>query len=91
MRREGRRCRTCERRSAEDQEALKRMKRGKGFGPDDILVKVWRCLGETGVGFLPRLFNNISERGEGGKKSRRMEEAPRAILYEEVWSGRTVC
>lgn len=28
---------------------MKRMKRGKVVGPDDIHVEVWRCLGEKAV------------------------------------------
>ena len=41
--------------------ALKRMKSNKAVGPDDIPVEAWRCLGEVGVEFLTRLFNNILE------------------------------
>ena len=39
--------------------ALKRMKRGKALGPDDIPVEVWKCLGEVAVEFLTGLFNRI--------------------------------
>ena len=41
--------------------ALKRMKSGKAVGRDDIPVEVWKCLGETAVDFLTRLFNRILE------------------------------
>ena len=41
---------------AEVRRALKRMKREKADGPDDILVEVWKCLGEVAVKFLTRTF-----------------------------------
>ena len=37
------------------------MKSGGVFGPDDIPVEVWKCLGEVAVDFLIRLFNRILE------------------------------
>ena len=39
-------------RKADMSRALKRMKSGKTFGPDDILVEPWKCLGEVAVEFL---------------------------------------
>ena len=39
--------------------AMKKMKKGKAVGPDDIPVEAWLCLGEIGVRFLFRLFNRI--------------------------------
>ncbi|KAK3568207.1 hypothetical protein QTP86_000216 [Hemibagrus guttatus] len=36
-------------RKDEVRKALKRMKSGKAFGPDDIPVEVWKCLGEAAV------------------------------------------
>ena len=38
---------------------MKRMKRGKAVGPDDIPAEAWSCLGELAVDFLAGLFNNI--------------------------------
>ncbi|KAK3511554.1 hypothetical protein QTP70_009660 [Hemibagrus guttatus] len=37
------------------------MKSGKAVGPDDILVEVWKCLGEAAVEFLTSLFNRVLE------------------------------
>lgn len=34
---------------------MKRMKRGKVVGPDDIHVEAWRCLGEKAVDLLTTL------------------------------------
>ncbi|KAK3543056.1 hypothetical protein QTP70_010554 [Hemibagrus guttatus] len=34
---------------------------GKAVGPDDILVEVWKCLGEAAVEFLTSLFNRVLE------------------------------
>ncbi|XP_062866594.1 uncharacterized protein LOC134329279, partial [Trichomycterus rosablanca] len=41
--------------------ALKRMKKGKAVGPDNIPVEVWKCLGEMAVRFLTQLLNAIVE------------------------------
>jgi SNF2 family DNA or RNA helicase len=40
-------------------EALKKMKVGKAMGPDDIPIKVWRCLGDLAIVWLTKMFNNI--------------------------------
>ncbi|MCJ8742453.1 hypothetical protein PDJAM_G00082260 [Pangasius djambal] len=37
------------------------MKSGKAVGSDDILVEVWKCLGEAAVEFLTSLFNRLLE------------------------------
>ena len=37
--------------------ALRRMKKGKAVGPDELPVEVWKCMGEMGIEFLTRLFN----------------------------------
>ncbi|KAK3570786.1 hypothetical protein QTP86_025427 [Hemibagrus guttatus] len=54
--------------------ALKRMKSGKAVGPDDILVEVWKCLGEAAVEFLTSLFNRVLE------SERMPEEWRRSVL-----------
>ncbi|PWZ33919.1 hypothetical protein Zm00014a_015628 [Zea mays] len=43
----------------EVKEALKRMKGGKAMGPDGIPIEVWRCLGDTAIVWLTKLFNHI--------------------------------
>ncbi|KAK9127965.1 hypothetical protein Syun_016762 [Stephania yunnanensis] len=50
---------TCNIRIVEVKEALKRMKIGKACGPDEIPIKVWKCLGEIGLTWLTKLFNKI--------------------------------
>lgn len=45
----------------EVRKALKRMRRGKAVGPDNISVEAWRRLGEVVVEFLIRFFNKILE------------------------------
>jgi hypothetical protein len=40
-------------------EAFKKMKTGKALGPDDIPIKVWRCLGDIAIVWLTKLFNTI--------------------------------
>ena len=43
----------------EIREALKKMANGKTVGPDQIPVKVWKCMGEEGLEWLTELFNVI--------------------------------
>ncbi|KAK3563688.1 hypothetical protein QTP86_034395 [Hemibagrus guttatus] len=61
-------------RKDEVRKALKRMKSGKAVGPDDILVEVWKCLGEAAVEFLTSLFNRVLE------SERMAEEWRRSVL-----------
>ena len=39
--------------------ALRRMKKGKADGPDNLRVKVWKCMGKIGIEFLTTLFNKL--------------------------------
>ena len=39
--------------------ALRRMKKGKEVGPDELPVEVWKCMGKMGIKFLTRLFNKL--------------------------------
>ncbi|KAK3544010.1 hypothetical protein QTP70_033140, partial [Hemibagrus guttatus] len=48
-------------RKDEVRKALKKMKRGKAVGPDDITVEVWKYLGKAAVEFLTSLFNRVLE------------------------------
>jgi hypothetical protein len=43
----------------EVKDALKRMKRGKAMGPDEIPIEVWRSLGDVAIVWLTKLFNPI--------------------------------
>jgi hypothetical protein len=40
-------------------EDLKKIKTDKALGPDDIPIKVWRCLGDIAIMWLTKLFNTI--------------------------------
>jgi hypothetical protein len=40
-------------------EALKMIKTSKALGPDDILIEIWRCLGDITIVWLTKLFNTI--------------------------------
>ena len=35
------------------------MNKGKAIGPDELPVKVWKCMGDMGIKFLTRLFNRL--------------------------------
>ena len=39
--------------------ALRRTKKDKAVGPDELPVEVWKCMGKTGIEFLTRLFNRL--------------------------------
>ena len=39
--------------------ALRRMKKDKAVGPDELPIEVWKCMGEMGIEFLTRLFNRL--------------------------------
>ena len=42
-------------------ENMQRMKNGKAVGPGDIPVDVWKCLGESALKFLTKLYNRTME------------------------------
>ena len=39
--------------------ALRRMKKGKAFGPGELPVEIWKRMREMGITFLTRLFNRL--------------------------------
>ena len=39
--------------------ALRRMKKGKAVGPDELPIEVWKCMGKMAIKFLTRLFNRL--------------------------------
>ena len=39
--------------------ALRRMKKGKAVGPDELPIKVYKCMRQMGIKFLTRLFNRL--------------------------------
>ena len=43
----------------EVREAVRRMRRGRATGPDEIPVEFWKYVGEAGVRWLTGLFNEI--------------------------------
>ena len=45
--------------SREVKNAIRRMKKGKAVGPDELPVEVWKCMGKTWIKFLTRLFNRL--------------------------------
>ncbi|KAK3556166.1 hypothetical protein QTP70_005568 [Hemibagrus guttatus] len=68
-------------RKDEVRKALKRMKSGKAVGPDDILVEVWKCLGEAEVELLTSLFNRVLE-------SERMPEEWRSSVLVPIFKNK---
>ena len=38
---------------------LRRIKKGKAAGPDELPVEVWKCMGKMEIKFLTRLFNRL--------------------------------
>ena len=45
----------------EMRENMKRMNNRKAVGPDDIPVEVLKCLGESSLEFLTKLYNRTME------------------------------
>ena len=39
--------------------ALRKMKKGKAVGPNELPVEVWKCMGKMGIEFLIRMFNRL--------------------------------
>ena len=39
--------------------ALRRMRKGKAVGPDELPIKVWKCMREMGIKVLTKLFNRL--------------------------------
>jgi len=56
---------------SEVREALKIMKRGKAIVPDGIPIEVWRCLRDTAVIWLTKLFNHIFQSNKMSEEWRR--------------------
>ncbi|KAL5123966.1 Craniofacial development protein 2 [Glycine soja] len=48
----------------EVKEALKRMSNGKAVGPDNIPIEVWKTLGDRGLEWLTKLFNEIMSKSK---------------------------
>ncbi|KAH1220391.1 LINE-1 retrotransposable element ORF2 protein [Glycine max] len=57
----------CRIQKQEVKEAFKRMSNGKAVGPDNIPIEVWKTLGDRGLEWLTKLFNEIM-------RSKRMPE-----------------
>ena len=51
------------------------MIKNKAVGPDELPIEVWKCMGEMGIKFLTRLFNQDCSMGE-----RMPEEWRRSVL-----------
>ena len=51
--------------------AMKKMKKGKAQGPDEIPVEAWLALGREGVNFLTKMFNRLLQ-GEAMPEEWRM-------------------
>ena len=45
--------------SREVKNALRRIKKGKAVGPDELSVDVWKCMEKMEIKFLTRLFNRL--------------------------------
>ena len=39
--------------------ALRRTKKGKAVGPDELPIEVWKCMGKMEIEFLIRPFNRL--------------------------------
>ena len=39
--------------------ALRKIKKSKAVGPDELPVEIWKCMGKMGIKFFTRLFNRL--------------------------------
>ena len=62
----------------EDWTAIRKMKIGKGVGPD-IPVKLWKCLGYLAVNLLSEMFDDLLE----GKNAARMEISTLITIFKK--------
>ena len=58
---------------------LRKMKKGKAQGPDDIPVEAWIALGNKGVEFLVKFFNRLLG---GEKMPDKWRRSVLALLYK---------
>ncbi|KAF3643257.1 putative pre-mRNA-processing factor 6-like [Capsicum annuum] len=65
----------------EAREAIRRMRRGRAKGPDEILVDFWKFVGGAGLRWLTDLFNDIF-------KTARMPEAGRWSMMILLYKNR---
>ena len=66
--------------------ALRRMKKGKAVGPDELPVEVWKCMGEMGIKFLTLLFNILFM---GERISKEWRRSVHILIYKN--KGDTQC
>ncbi|KAL5184476.1 LINE-1 retrotransposable element ORF2 protein [Glycine soja] len=65
----------------EVKEALKRMSNGKAVRPDNIPIEVWKTLGDRGLEWLTKLFNEIM-------RSKRMPEEWRRSTLVPIYKNK---
>ncbi|KAH1238660.1 LINE-1 retrotransposable element ORF2 protein [Glycine max] len=65
----------------EVKEALKRISNGKAVGPDNIPIEVWKTLGDRGLEWLTKLFNEIM-------RSKRMPEEWRRSMLVPIYKNK---
>ena len=68
-------------RVSEVKTALRKIKKGKACGPYDIPIKVWMVLGDAGIVWLTRLFNEILMK-------KRMHDAWRKNIYVPIFKNK---
>ena len=61
--------------------ALRRMKKGKAVGPDELPVEVWKCMGKIRIKFFTRLFNRLL-------MSERMPEEWRSSVLISIYKNK---
>ncbi|KAH1209339.1 LINE-1 retrotransposable element ORF2 protein [Glycine max] len=66
----------CRIQKQEVKEALKRMSNGKAVGPDNIPIEVWKTLGDRGLEWLTKLFNEIMRSKHMSEEWRRSTLVP---------------
>ena len=66
----------------EVKDALRRMKKDKAVGPDELPVEVWKCMGEIGIKFLTRLVNRLNARRMGERMPEKWRRSVLIPIYK---------
>ncbi|XP_019241864.1 PREDICTED: uncharacterized protein LOC109221887 [Nicotiana attenuata] len=72
-------------------EAMRKMRRGRATGPDEIPVELWRCVGRAGLEWLTGLFNIIFKTNRMPEEWRRSTMVPLYKNKVPLFSRGKIC
>ena len=63
---------------------VRRMKKGKAVGQNELPVEVWKCMGEMRIKFLTRLFNRLLV---GERMPEEWRKSVLILIYKQTTKG----